>query len=300
MDLNEFQREANRTDQRPGRDDEGSLLFPVIGLASETGSLVRHVKKRLRDQDAYELFSDEMVDELGDVLWYVANLSEKLGFQLDDIAERNLRKIRGRWPSDGGTLPLMLLDDDFPEDERLPRRASVRFVEGVEDDKTMVRLYDADGNQLGDRLSDNAYEDDGYRFHDAFHLTYAALLGWSPIARYFFKRRRKSKPKVREVEDAGRAIAIEEAVSAFVFDYARDVRFLEGVKHVDFSLLTTIRRLVSGFEVRERTAHEWEQAILRAYEVWRPLQAHRGGTLHLDLMARTIEFEAPASVTVSE
>jgi NTP pyrophosphatase (non-canonical NTP hydrolase) len=281
------------TDQRPGRDDESALLFPVIGLASETGSLVRHVKKRLRDEDAYELFSDEMADELGDVLWYIANLAEKLGYQLDDIAERNLRKIRGRWPTDGGTLPLMLLDHDFPENERLPRQASVRFVEGVEDGKTMVRLYDADGKQLGDRLSDNAYEDDGYRFHDAFHLTYAALLGWSPIARYFFERRRESAPKVREVEDAGRAIAIEEAVSAFVFDYARHVHYLEGVKHVDFSLLTTIRRLVSGFEVRERTAHEWEQAILRSYEVWRPLQALRGGTLHLDLIGRTIEFEAP-------
>ncbi len=95
MDLNEFQQAANRTDQRPGRDNEAALLFPVIGLSSEIGSLVRHVKKRLRDDDAYELFSAEMADELGDVLWYVANLAEKLGFELDEIAQRNLRKIRG-------------------------------------------------------------------------------------------------------------------------------------------------------------------------------------------------------------
>ncbi len=294
MDLNEFQQQANQTDQRPGGDDESALLFPVIGLASETGSLVRHVKKRLRDHDAYELFSDEMADELGDVLWYVANLAEKLGVGLDEIAQRNLRKIRGRWPLSGGTLPLMLLDDDFPEHERLPRDASVTFVESQEDDKTVVRLYDAAGNPLGDRLTDNAYTDDGYRFHDAFHLTYAALLGWSPITRYFFKARRASMPKVREVEDAGRARAIEEAVSAFVFDYAKDVRFLDGVDHVDFSLLATIRRLVRGFEVRERTAAEWEHAIMRGFSVWRPLYAARGGTLHLDLLARTIEFEALA------
>lgn len=291
MDLNEFQREANRTDQRPGRDEEGALLFPVIGLSSEIGSLLRHVKKRLRDQDAYELFSDEMADELGDVLWYVANLADKLGVGLDEIAERNLRKIRGRWPSDGGTLPLMLLDDGYPEDEQFPRQALVRFVEGEEDGKTVVRLYGAEGNALGDRLTDNAYTDDGYRFHDAFHLTYAALLGWSPISRYFFDVRRDSHAKVREVEDAGRARAIEEAVSAFVFDYAKDVRFLDGVEHVDFSLLATILRLVSGFEVRERTAAEWEHAIMRGFAVWRPLYAARGGTLHLDLNARTIEFE---------
>lgn len=294
VDLGEFQREANRTDQRPGRDDEAALLFPVIGLSSEIGSLVRHVKKRLRDQDAYELFSDEVADELGDVLWYVANLAEKLGFDLDQIAERNLRKISGRWPSDGATLPLMLPDDGFPPTEQLPRQAAVRFVESEEPDgKIAVRLYDHDGNQLGDRLTDNAYEDDGYRFHDAFHLTYAALLGWSPIARYFFGRRRESVPKVREVEDAGRAIAIEEAVSAFVFDYARHVRFLEGVEHVDFSLLTTIRSLVSGLEVRDRSAHEWEQAIVRGFEVWRPLHAAGGGILQLDLVARTIAFEPP-------
>jgi hypothetical protein len=280
MDMNEFQQQANRTDQRPGGDDESALLFPVIGLASETGSLVRHVKKRLRDHDAYELFSD--------------NLAEKLGVGLDEIAQRNLRKIRGRWPVSGGTLPLMLLDDDFPEHERLPRNASVTFVESQEDDKTAVRLYDAAGNPLGDRLTDNAYTDDGYRFHDAFHLTYAALLGWSPITRYFFKARRASVPKVREVEDAGRARAIEEAVSAFVFDYAKDVRFLDGVDHVDFSLLATIRRLVRGFEVRERSAAEWEHSIMRGFAVWRPLYAARGGTLHLDLLARTIEFEAPA------
>ncbi len=236
MDLNEFQQAANRTDQRPGRDDEAALLFPVIGLSSEIGSLVRHVKKRLRDDDAYELFSAEMADELGDVLWYVANLAEKLGFELDEIAQRNLRKIRGRWPVAGETMPLLLPDDDFAEQERLPRQASVRFVETQEpDNKTAVRLYDGDGNQVGDRLTDNAYVDDGYRFHDAFHLTYAALLGWSPIARYFFGRRRDSAPKVREVEDAGRAIAIEEAISAFVFTYARDVRYLQRLPVATFA-----------------------------------------------------------------
>ena len=65
MELNDYQREANRTDQRPGAGtDEGALLFPVIGLSSEVGSLVRHVKKRVRDGDAYELFAGEMTDEL--------------------------------------------------------------------------------------------------------------------------------------------------------------------------------------------------------------------------------------------
>lgn len=293
MELNDFQREANRTDQRPGS-DEGALLFPVIGLSSEVGSLVRHVKKRLRDQDAYELFSGEMLDELGDVLWYVANLAEKLGVGLDEIAEANLRKIRGRWPSSGDTLPLPLPDDAYPADEQLPRRTSVTFAEEPVEGRIKVHLYGPDGVRLGDPLTDNAYDDDGYRFHDVFHLTYAALLGWSPITRFFFDVKRNSNQQVREVEDGGRATVIEEAVSAFVFDYARNERFLQGVKHVDFSLLTTIRRLVSRLEVADRTAHEWERTILRSFEVWRPLHAQRGGTVHLDLVERTIEFEPPA------
>lgn len=292
MELNDFQSEANRTDQRPG-DDEGALLFPVIGLSSEVGSLVRHVKKRLRDHDAYELFSNEMADELGDVLWYVANLAEKLGVTLDEIAASNLRKIRGRWPVAGEQSPVSLLDDDFPEHERLPRRASVTFREEMVDGRMKVRLYGLDGAPLGDPLTDNAYDDDGYRFHDVFHLAYAALLGWSPITRFFFGVKRDSDQRVREVEDGGRATVIEEAISAFVFDYACNERLLVGIQHVDFSLLTTIQRLVSRLEVAGRSAYEWEHTILRSFEVWRPLHHHRGGTVHLDLIARTIDFEAP-------
>jgi NTP pyrophosphatase (non-canonical NTP hydrolase) len=292
VELNEFQVEANRTDQRPGH-DEGALLFPVIGLASEVGSLVRHVKKRLRDGDAHELFSDEVAEELGDVLWYVANLATKLDVGLDEVATRNLRKIAGRWPLPGQTLPLPLGDESFPAEERLPRQTSVRFEEQREGERAVVRLYGLNGAQLGDQLTDNAYEDDGYRFHDVFHLTYAALLGWSPVTRFFFNAKRGSDPRVREIEDGGRATVIEEGISAFVFDYARQERFLEGLEYVDFSLLSTIRRLVSRLEVRDRTAHEWEHAILRSFEMWRALRAHNGGTVHLDLEARTIEFEAP-------
>jgi NTP pyrophosphatase (non-canonical NTP hydrolase) len=290
VDFDEYQREANRTDQRPGR-DEGALLFPVIGLSSEVGSLVRHVKKRLRDGDAHELFTAQMAEELGDVLWYVANLAEKLGLGLEEIAQRNLRKVGGRWPRDGQTLPLPIGDEEFPEDERLPRRTCVRFVESQEGGNTIVRLYGPDGTQLGNQLTDNAYEDDGYRYHDVFHLSYAAMLGWSPLTRLFFGVKRNSDPKVREVEDAGRATVIEEAISAFVFDYGRDERFLEGVDHVDFSLLQAITKLVSRLEVRDRSTHEWEQTILRGFAVWRALYAARGGIVRLDLEARTIEFE---------
>jgi NTP pyrophosphatase (non-canonical NTP hydrolase) len=295
MDLNEYQRSANMTDQRPAGDaDQGDevLVFPLMGLASEVGSLVKQYKKRVRDGESHPLFTDRVAEELGDVLWYVANLAAKLGLELEDVAALNLKRITERWPSEGASLPAKLLDADYPPNEQLPRRASVRFEE-IEVENRMKLRISTEEAQLGNLLTDMNYDDDGYRFHDAFHLTYAALLGWSPVARSFFETRRDSDPRVREIEDGGRAVVIEEAISALVFDYARNQRFLDGAPHLDFELLRIVSGCVSHLEVRSRTVNEWEKAILRSYDIWRRLRDHRGGTLHLSLPERTIEFEPP-------
>ncbi len=295
MELNEYQRVANLTDQRPvGPDDDGDavLVFPLMGLASEVGSLVTQYKKRVRDGDAHALFSDRVAEELGDVLWYVANLAAKLNLDLEDVAALNLKRITERWPIEGANVPAKLLDDDYPPDEQLPRQASVRFEEIEVDGRMKLRLS-SEGTKLGDDLTDMNYDDDGYRFHDAFHLAYAAMLGWSPVARSLFRVKRASDPRVREIEDGGRAVVIEEAISALVFSYARQARFLEGVPHLDFELLRNVLGFVSHLEVRTRTVDEWEKAILRSYNVWRQLRDHRGGTVRLDLPARTIDFEPP-------
>lgn len=290
MELRRYQEEAAKTDQNADFSEEG-LLLPSIGLASEIGALVSHVKKRFRDGDAHELFADHMVEELGDVLWYTANLATRLGLSLDEVATRNLRKTQDRWPLDDDTPKWSLADVDFPEGERLPRTATVRILQEETDGRQIVKLFGEDGEQLGNDLTDNAYEDDGYRFHDVFHLTYAALLGWSPVTRALFGCKRDSNKVVREVEDGGRAVVIEEGIAAFVYDYASQERFLHGVKHVDFELLTTIRSMVSRLEVKDRTARDWETAILRSYEIWRQVNDSGGGAARLDLHERTIEFE---------
>src|SRR4051812_1270503 len=95
-------------------------------------------------------------------------------------------------------------DDGFPDAERLPVYIRAQFLE---DGKT-VRLI-VDGNMVGDKLTDKAAVEDGYRFHDAFHLAYAAVLGWSPILRALLRRRRRSNAEVDEREDGGRAQMIE-------------------------------------------------------------------------------------------
>jgi len=291
MDLDDYQHQANLTDQRPGTDD-AALVFPLMGLSSEVGSLLNQYKKRVRDGDAHALFSERIAEELGDVLWYVSNLAAKLGLSLTDVANLNLRRVGERWPVAGDVTPSRLLDETFPPGEQLPRLASVRFVETLEGGRARVRL-EWDGNPVGNALSDMAWEGDDYRDHDAFHLTYAAMLGWSPISRSLFGCQRSTDEELREIEDSGRAKVVEEAISILAFEYARKQRFLEGVDHLDFSLLRMIFDMVSGYEVRIRTVREWEQDILRSFKVWRDLRTHHGGTLELDLAARSVDYTPP-------
>jgi hypothetical protein len=51
------------------------------------------------------------------------------------------------------------------------------------------------GHRLGDDLTDNARDDDGYRFHDVMHLANVANLGWSPVLRKMMGRRRRDPPE---------------------------------------------------------------------------------------------------------
>ena len=122
------------------------------------------------------------------------------------------------------------------------------------------------GRPFGDPLGDNAYDDDGYRFHDVFHLAHAAMLGWSPVCRRDkqFACKRKSDPRVDAVEDGGRAIVTEEAIVAYVYGHARDHRFFEDVQAVDFSILKTIKGLTTGLEARKIRARNGSAPSSRA------------------------------------
>ncbi len=291
MDLKAYQAQALQTDQVPGvADDEfaTAVIVPMLGLAGETGQLLSEYKKHLRDGDAHRLFKDRVGEELGDLLWYVANVASKFGLDLDDVAQRNLAKVRARWSSPSEAAPDF--DSALPECERLPRQMTVRLVEEPGSaDRPKVRMT-IDGEGIGSLLGDNAYDPDGYRFHDVFHLAYAAVLGWSPNLRAFLKRKRKSRPLLDDVEDGGRARIIEEGVSALVFDYARVHSFLEGISEIDYRLLRTIRSMTSHLEVGEATAADWERAILEGFSVWRAVLANGGGEILVDLDARQIRY----------
>lgn len=79
------------------------------------------------------------------------------------------------------------------------------------------------------------------------------------------------------------------------FDYAGDHSYLDNVNHVNFEILRTIKQLTRHLEVAECSEHEWEDAILRGFAVWRQFRFHRRGVLVGNLLKRTIDFElAPA------
>lgn len=293
MDLDEYQARAlvhDRVPEGADRDDAAALMVPMLGLAGETGSLLKQYKKHLRDGEAHRLFKGRVAEELGDLLWYVSNVASKFGLELGAIAAGNLRKLE---TTARPATPAPAYDEGLPIGERLPRRLVVRLSEETDGDRPRVRMT-VEGRQIGFTLGDNSYDPDGYRFHDVFHLAYAAVLGWSPNIRAFLERKRRSSALLDEVEDGGRARVIEEAVSALAFDYARDHDFLDGVEAVDEDLLRTIVSMTSRLEVADATPRDWERAIFAGFAVWRRVLEARGGIVSIDLDAGTIGFSAPS------
>ncbi|HTG32709.1 MAG TPA: nucleoside triphosphate pyrophosphohydrolase family protein [Thermoanaerobaculia bacterium] len=290
MDFDRYQKEALETDHLPARAGSGDvlpLIVPMLGLAGEAGQLLSEYKKHLRDGEAHRLFKERVSEELGDLLWYIANVASKFDLALNEIAAANLAKVKARWDTER-TEPLHF-DATLPAGERLPRQFEVELVDIEANGRQRVRVL-INGEPLGAELTDNAYDPDGYRLHDVFHLAYAAVLGWSPVTRALLRRKRKSRPLIDEVEDGGRAAVIEEGVAALAFDYARRHRMLDGVSVLDFQLLRTIKDMTSHLEVKQCSTGEWENAILQGFKAWRAVLASRGGRIAVDLDKRRIDY----------
>ena len=95
VDFREYQRLSRRTARYPRA---AWLAYPALGLAGEAGEVAEHAKKAIRDDSG--TITDErraaMAKELGDVLWYAAQLATELGLELDQVATENLEKLLSR------------------------------------------------------------------------------------------------------------------------------------------------------------------------------------------------------------
>jgi NTP pyrophosphatase (non-canonical NTP hydrolase) len=381
--LDQYQAEARRTDQNRAKGLQG-LAFPLLGLFGEVGTLLSALKKKQRDQDSYVGYSDAVIEEFGDVLWYFSNIASRASLKLSMLAQlvsrklddwadvdtqrfvafgdlqrrksrrgspdspefesalialagkaglllndfslgriaknrdalsadlveifrgvieaanvadvdletaaaRNIEKINSRWPADRIYRPLF--DEGFPPSEQLPRKFEIEIVE----EEVRGKLYVVQrlrGVKLGSRLTDNKLAPDDYRFHDVFHLAYAAILGWSPVIRALLKVKRKSKPQIDEVQDGARAILIEEGVSTFIFHHALRLNYFASIRSLDYPLLKIVQDFVRGFEVDQCPIWQWEKAILDGFKIFRRLRAERRGFVVANLVKRSITFRA--------
>ena len=366
----EFERFATASDQLAGDTDTA-----LLGLVGEVGSLVSALKKKRRDTDGFLGYHDAVLEELGDVLWYVSAVARRGGISLadalahaidsaqcaggvalgdlaptsaigldepaferallelageagdlakrfigstyrnnvdalrgdlvkflrplgraavaaevslDEAGRRNIAKTQDRWPAKKKFPPLF--DEGLHADEQLPRLLRVEIYERDVNGKKFV-FQKSSGILLGDRLTDNHVPEDDYRFHDVFHLAYAAVLGWSPTTRALLKIKRKSLPKVDENEDGARANLIEEGLATWIFETAKRHQFFANTPQLGLDLLKAVKNFVRGYEAEQLPLWLWERAILQGYTVFRQLQVHRRGIVTADLSRRELRFE---------
>ncbi|XCH78865.1 MAG: nucleoside triphosphate pyrophosphohydrolase family protein [Candidatus Dehalobacter alkaniphilus] len=94
-DLNEFQIKSLRTANK--LTPEQMVLNGVLGLNGEAGEIADLYKKATFQ--GHELDEDKLIEEAGDVIWYVAILASGLGVSLSEVAHRNVLKLQKRYPN---------------------------------------------------------------------------------------------------------------------------------------------------------------------------------------------------------
>lgn len=238
--------------------------------------------------DAPEWDTRTVMDQLQETWLALGQVATRTGLDLRHVAKMNIEKIQSRWPETRTFLSLF--DDDFREEEQLPRQLDVEFRQVARGEKK-VAILRCNGLNFGDRLTDNIQDPDFYRFHDVFHFAYAVYLGWSPVIRTLLHCKRKSDLDKDENEDGARARIIEEAISAVVFSRAKEMKLYEGIEHVDYDLLKIVQEYTKGFEVDKVPLWQWETAILRGYGVFRSLMKHGSGRVSIDLTKREFCYQ---------
>ena len=95
MTINEYQKLAMTT-LNPELSRKDVLINGVMGLCGEAGEAIDIVKKHLHQ--GHKLDKDKLVKELGDIAWYLAETATALDVSLEDVLERNIDKLKARYP----------------------------------------------------------------------------------------------------------------------------------------------------------------------------------------------------------
>ncbi len=95
LTLNEYQHFAARTAGAGKKGDE-RLIIAALGLAGEAGEFANLIKKKTAH--GHDIKNEEIAEELGDVMWYLAEAATACGLDLSKIAQQNVDKLKARYP----------------------------------------------------------------------------------------------------------------------------------------------------------------------------------------------------------
>lgn len=95
MTINDYQKLAMRT-LNPDLSDKDILINGVMGLCGESGEAIDIVKRHLAQ--GHDLDKEHLASELGDIAWYLAETATVLGYNLEDILQMNIDKLKKRYP----------------------------------------------------------------------------------------------------------------------------------------------------------------------------------------------------------
>jgi len=96
MTFEEYQKQSRTTAIYP--DQGNNFIYPTLGLCGESGEVAEKIKKIIRDNGGVvtDEKKQEIKKELGDIMWYLAQLCTEFGLNMDDVAAGNLEKLFSR------------------------------------------------------------------------------------------------------------------------------------------------------------------------------------------------------------
>ncbi len=294
VSFNQYQALAYQT----ARTKDRTLLTVCASVLTQLGAEL--LRKKLPELELN--INENLVDReteviVGEIIWHLAAIASLCRKPLEEIVKGNVSKVSFR--EDRGK-PTQLHDAYSNKGERFPRKMAIVFLTIG---KGVSQMY-FKGKPIGDPLTDNNREDDGYRFHDVMHIANAAHLGWSPVLRKMLARKRKQEIQTDEVEDGARGQLEEEVIVKLIHSEGKRAarsrppnqrqegpeRLFVSEEEISFNFLKTLRSYTEYLEPKANKDWEWVSTILEGYDVFHRLRLEEQGTVTADLHSRRLTF----------
>ena len=316
--FHQYQLLAAATSRLNLKGPEGPIA-PMFGLASAVGTVL-HFGAKHYPTLALSKHKAHFIKELGDILWYLAAVATAAGLSLDDVAKNNIKRIRDLYISNNRNFKKQIdhlpnLERGYLPTEKFPRHMVFYFEEDKSNPpeaKAVIisahpylfkkgaqikkkngkdEIYGFSiGAHLGNLVTDNSRRPDGYRYHDAIHIAFMAILGWSPTTRKLLGLKRRSKANTDRDEDGARAQFTEEGLSAILSRLAQKRLNFAGENNIDGAVIDIAKATVADTEIAAFPGWLWRRAIHRGFSAMEELKANKGGYLIADLDARTLNY----------